>query len=58
MSTAVAVTGRTNNHVSSAVVERQSLFEEELNSRDGSVPEALMQVFLEDVDYLYVRSYK
>ena len=34
------------------------LFGDELESRDETMPEALMAVFLEDVDYLYVRSYK
>ena len=46
-------------HTPSAT-ERQSiqLFGDELESREGTMPEALMAVFLEDVDYLYVRSYK
>jgi hypothetical protein len=46
-------------HTPSAT-ERQSiqLFGDELESREETMPEALMAVFLEDVDYLYVRSYK
>ena len=34
------------------------MFSEELESKDDTMPEALMSVFLEDVDFLYLRSYK
>jgi hypothetical protein len=34
------------------------LFGDELEIREETMPVALMAVFLEDVDYLYVRSYK
>jgi len=43
-----------------SVEEKKSvqLFSDELESREGTMPEALMSVFLEDVDFLYMRSYK
>ena len=43
-----------------SIEEKQSvqLFSEELESREGTMPEALMAVFLEDVDFLYMRSYR
>jgi|LauGreDrversion4_2_1035121.scaffolds.fasta_scaffold370930_1 hypothetical protein len=43
---------------SGAESQSVQLFGDELESREGTMPEALMAVFLEDVDYLYVRSYK
>ena len=34
------------------------LFNDELQSEVETMPEALMAVFLQDVDFLYIRSYK